>query len=303
MADYDLCGLSPEADALIVNEETGGQAYYEKTELHPDYPGGASGVTIGNGYDCGYSTAGDIATDWGPYLPADAVAALASIAGIHGSPAQSHAVALHWITVPWDAAQAVYHLRDIPKWVATCRRNLPNFDKLNGDCKGVEVSIAFNRGASFDLPGDRYREMRAIKAHMIAGQFDLIPAEIRSMKRLWPLGTPDHADLTARREHEAVLFEQGLAAMAAGATTVNDEPSPAPLAAAAPALTGMKWVQDSLNRLGASPILDVDGDAGPETKAAIRAFRLDHNLPDIDQVDDQLCAALDAAIAAKGATA
>jgi hypothetical protein len=46
---------------------------------------------------------------------------------------------------------------------------------------------------------------------MMAKNYTAIPAEFRSMKRLWPLGTADHVDLTNRREHEAVLFEQGLA--------------------------------------------------------------------------------------------
>ena len=61
--------------------------------------------------------------------------------------------------------------------------------------------------------------MRAIKADMAAGHYSDIPAQIRAMKRLWPLGTPDHADLTARREHEAVLFETALTAAAAAAHT------------------------------------------------------------------------------------
>ena len=147
----DLYGISQDADDLIVSEETGGRQYYEATESHPTWPGGASGVTIGNGYDIGYSTPEEIAADWGPVLSAQAVSALQSVAGIHGSPAHSHAQELHWITVPWDAAMAVYHERDLPKWVGICERALPNFDLLHPDQKGAIVSLAFNRGASFDL--------------------------------------------------------------------------------------------------------------------------------------------------------
>ena len=43
---------------------------------------------------------------------------------------------------------------------------------------------------------------------MIAKEFDKIPAEFRSMKRLWNNG------LVGRREREAQLFEKGLAQMA-----------------------------------------------------------------------------------------
>jgi hypothetical protein len=197
---------------LIINEETGGETYYDRTELHPTWPGGFSGVTIGCGYDCGYSTASQIEADWSDQLPAPMVSALQSVSGIHGSPAQSHAQELHGtVTVPWANALKVFLSRDVPKWVSIVVGMLPNTDKLTPDCLGVLVSIAFNRGASFNLQGDRYREMRAIKIDMATLNFKNIPAQIRSMKRLWPLGTTDHADLTARREHEAVLFEQSLA--------------------------------------------------------------------------------------------
>lgn len=69
-----MMNISQAAFDLIVNEETGGQAYYNRTEIHPDWPGGASGVTIGIGYDCGYSDPSTIRADWGPLLPAAIVA-------------------------------------------------------------------------------------------------------------------------------------------------------------------------------------------------------------------------------------
>lgn len=203
--------ISQAAFDLIVNEETGGQAYYEKTEMRPDWPGGSSGVTIGCGYDCGYSTAQTIRDDWGPLLSGDAVNALASVAGIHGSPAASHAHELHWITVSWEAGLAVFSKIDVPKWSAWVAADLENCDELPGDSYGALVSIAFNRGRSWNIaaendPSGRYCEMRAIKALMAAKQFDQIPAQILAMRRLWPVG----GDLWRRRGHEAALFEQGL---------------------------------------------------------------------------------------------
>lgn len=268
----DLYGISEDADALIINEETGGKAYYLKTEQHPDWPGGMSGVTIGNGYDCGYSTAADIAADWGPLLPANAVTALQSVAGIHGSAASSHARELHWITVSWDAAMAVYHNRDLPKWVGIVERALPNCEKLNGDQFGAEVSLAFNRGASFDLSGDRYVEMRNIKTHMIAERFDMIPGEFLAMRRLWPQG----GDLWRRRGHEAALF---------GRSTRGT----------------VWWVQSSLNLFGASPALAIDGELGPGTQTAIRAFQAKNQLSTSGLITDDLCNAIDAALAAQQA--
>lgn len=194
---------------LIVAEEVTSQAVYQKLYQHPEWPGGASGVTIGIGYDCGYSTANTIQGDWGDKLPAPMVKCLQDVAGIHGSPASSHAHALRGVvTIPWAAAMAVFIGRDMPKWEGIVSRALPNTDKLSPDSFGALNSLAYNRGPSFDQPGDRYREMRAIKAHMATGQFAEIPAEFRSMKRIWP----NVSGLQHRRDHEAALFEKGLAA-------------------------------------------------------------------------------------------
>lgn len=197
---------------FIVQEETGGQAYYERTEIHPDWPGGASGVTVGCGYDCGYATAAQIAEDWGHVLAPEVVASLQSVAGVKGSPAASHARELHGlVSVPWSAALAVFSDIDVPRWTQNVLTFLgPNARDLSPDCLGAMVSLAFNRGCSFTLHADRYREMRAIKADVDVKNFADIPAQIRAMKRLWPLDTPEHIDLRNRRDHEAALFERGL---------------------------------------------------------------------------------------------
>lgn len=199
--------ISQKAFNLIINEETGGQSYYERTEQHPDYPGGSSGVTIGVGYDCGYETADSIQADWGPHLSADMVSHLRACAGIHSSPARALAHELRSkITVPWTVALNVFQSRDVPKWESIVARALPNTHLLTGDSFGALVSLAFNRGASFSLPGARYAEMRSIKTLMGLRKYTSIPEEIRGMKRLWKAGS----DLWNRREHEAKLFEEGL---------------------------------------------------------------------------------------------
>jgi hypothetical protein len=76
---------------LIVAEEVSSQAVYQARYQHPEWPGGASGVTIGIGYDCGYSTANTIQGDRGDKPPAPMVKCLQDVAGIHGSPASSYA--------------------------------------------------------------------------------------------------------------------------------------------------------------------------------------------------------------------
>lgn len=195
---------------LIVSEEVTSEAAYQKLYQHPEWPGGASGVTIGIGYDVGYSTPATIQADWGDKLSPAMVKALGDVAGITGSPAHSHAYALHGIvTVPWDAAMAVFTQRDMPKWEGIVSRAVPNTDQLSGDSFGALNSLAYNRGAKgFNAVGDRYREMHAIRQLMALRMYDKIPEEIRSMKRLWP----NMVGLRNRRDHEAALFEKGLAA-------------------------------------------------------------------------------------------
>jgi len=202
--------ISKKAFDLIVDEETGGKAFYNAREMHTDWPGGASGVTIGCGYDLGYATKAQIISDWGDKVRPDMLMELEECAGINGPPAHSLAHELFSkVLIPWEVALDVFTNRDVPKWEKITQQHLPNTDKLSGDSFGALVSLSFNRGPSYDNPGDRYTEMRNIKDHMERENFAAIPHEFRSMKRIWPLS----ADLRNRREHEAQLFEGGLTAI------------------------------------------------------------------------------------------
>lgn len=198
---------SQRAILLIVTEEDGDQNYYLKFESHFSWPGGASGPTVGIGYDCGYSNAEQIKADWTGYIDDARIAALMPAAGHTGGAGQQY-VAAHRnaITISWTESIAQFKGHELPKWEAIVRQHLPNTDKLSGDSFGALVSLTYNRGPSYDAPGNRCLEMRNIKAHMVADQFSLIPNEFLSMRRLWPPGK----DLWNRRTHEALLFRDGL---------------------------------------------------------------------------------------------
>lgn len=214
--------ISPEARDLIVAEEVSSEATYKARYQRPEWPGGGSGVTIGIGYDvgAGVKNVAQLRADWGGRIPDVMIAALESCIGVTGERAHAMlAEARQRVSVPWSAAIEVFDTVDVPRWYAICARALPNFESLSLDCKGVLVSLTYNRGASFGKDGDRYSEMRAIKAHMIAKTFARIPVELRSMKRLWP--SQSMRGLVFRREHEAQLFERGLKA-----TTVLPAPTP-----------------------------------------------------------------------------
>lgn len=209
--------ISPAAIDLIVEAEVGSRGQYEQHYAHPEWPQGASGVTIGIGYDVGYCASLEaLKTDWKGLIPEAMISALAPAIGVKGKSAAPIARELrNTVNVPWEAAIAVFLDVDVPRWAERCRKLLPNFDVLPADCRGALVSLAYNRGASFTLAGDRYREMRAIRAAMTKKDYAAIPAQLRAMTRLWR--GKGLAGLVKRREDEAGLFERGLAQMAAAA--------------------------------------------------------------------------------------
>lgn len=210
----DLHGISQAAFDLIVNSEVSSRATYEKDYRRPELPGGQSGITVGIGYDCGQTTAAVIRKDWQGKIPDAMVDALCATAGLKAARARVVLAKVRaTVDVPWGAAVDVFSNVSIPKYMAYTRGGLPNYDELSPDCKGVLLSLVYNRGASFSQSGPRYLEMRNIKALMAARKYAGIPNELRKMKRLWT--TPSVRGVAVRRDVEARLFEQGLNAVKA----------------------------------------------------------------------------------------
>lgn len=63
-----------------------------------------------------------------------------------------------------------------------------------------------------------------------------------------------------------------------------------------PAGHSTTWLQISLNKLGADPMLVPDGSYGPLTAAAVKKFQESHGLEDDGKIDPETLAAIDAAI-------
>lgn len=202
--------MSPRAFDLIVEFEVSSKKAYEAKYRRPIWPEAASGVTIGIGYDVGYASKGQLWEDWKGAVSDEMIAALEQALGVQGKSAKSVAQALRaGVDVPWDAAISVHRAKVIPRWVTLVERSLSKTGQIGPGCLGALVSLTYNRGASFGKAGDRYEEMRAIKQHMANGHFGAVPADLRAMKRLWPT----LKGLQTRREREAKLFEDDLAAM------------------------------------------------------------------------------------------
>ncbi|GAA5117158.1 hypothetical protein JIN84_17825 [Luteolibacter yonseiensis] len=197
--------ISPESKALVVDFETGGKSYYDARLQRPTWPGGASGVTVGIGYDIGYNSRAAVLSDW-KALPEGSRNALASAAGIKGAAAKPRAAALKWIIVPWSAAESLFITNTMPRFGTMTASAFPGVTSSHPHVQGSLLSIVFNRGAS--MSGPSRTEMRTIRDHVSASRIRFIPGEIRSMKRLWQnKGLPG---LIRRREAEALLIEKSL---------------------------------------------------------------------------------------------
>ena len=320
----DLHGISQASFDLIVSSEVTSKAVYLKKYQRPEWPGLQSGATIGIGYDIGQNSRAQFRADWNGKLPEAVLAQLEKACGVTGEAA--HAVVLKLrkiaaVSVPWDSAIDVFSNHDIPRYMAMCRAALPGFDDLPPDCKGAILSIVFNRGPSFRKDGPRYAEMRQIRACMISGNLAAIPAQIRSMKRLWPKGN----GLLPRRDAEAALFAKGLASQRAGFMSaaleedtgrpVNEregiedlhadddatddaaiDTAAAPVEDEAPEVVTDKdtiaTAQARLKALGYYDIGKIDGDMAHRTEGAVLAFRNEHGLPLRTTIDNDFLAEL-----------
>ncbi|MBN8888702.1 MAG: hypothetical protein J0H91_00200, partial [Rhodospirillales bacterium] len=146
------------------------------------------------------------AADWGDRLDGATHDALAGCLGRQGTPAG--VAALAGLRIPWDAAWFVFTRRSLPNYVAQARAAFPGFDALPRLCRGVLVSLAYNRGTAMQdgTPDDRRREMRDIRDALAAGRPEDVPPAILAMQRLWPTVR----GLRDRRAREAALFAEGL---------------------------------------------------------------------------------------------
>ena len=183
-------------------EVSGGEQYYNKHLQSPIWPGAASGVTIGVGYDLGYNSSATITSDWGEHLDATTLTRLLTTQGKTGQTAKAALPPVKDIKIPWPPAFAVFQAVTIPKFTEAAHKAFPGFDNLDPNCQGALVSLVFNRGAS--MKGDRRIEMRTIRDLVPHKDYAGIAQQFRKMKRLW-LGTDIEKGMSRRRDAEADL--------------------------------------------------------------------------------------------------
>jgi GH24 family phage-related lysozyme (muramidase) len=189
---------------ILQYEVGGGKAYYEKYLSTPTWPGGASGMTLGIGIDCGYYTPIELSSMFS-FLPNNQLEIIKGASGKTGDAGKQ------WtkdhknsgITVSWD--QAIKLFTDItwPKFARLTEKAFPGVDKLCDNAYGALVSLVFNRGSA--MSGDSRLEMRNIRDLVPKKDYKGIAKELRKMKRIWQGKGLD--GLLERREAEAKLVE------------------------------------------------------------------------------------------------
>lgn len=194
--------LSTTDVTFVVREEVGSRKYYDQVTAFPHFPGEDSGVTIGIGYDLQFQGTDHFEADWKEELSSEELEKLRPHLDRKGS--SEVIAALKSIKIPFHAAWRVFTKCTLPRYIGQTRAAYPQFGELPDGCRGVLVSLVYNRGASMD--GDKRTEMRAIREHLAAHNFAKVAEEIEAMKRLWP----DSKGLRERREREAALWRKGL---------------------------------------------------------------------------------------------
>ena len=194
--------LSPKSMKLILDYEVGGgEGYYNKCLKRPCWPKGASGVTIGVGYDLGYNSESQFQEDWGGKIEDSDFNRLGKCLGYKGSAANAKISSVRDIEIPWEAALSVFKTNTVPRFIKMTLNAFPEADKLHPDAFGALVSLVFNRGSS--LKGSTRTEMARIRELVPSKDYFAIADEIRKMKRIWAGRGLD--GLLRRRDKEAEL--------------------------------------------------------------------------------------------------
>ena len=195
--------VSPNAFGLIVHFEVGNQARYTARYQSVICPGGASGPTVGIGFDGAHQTAATIRRAFAGHPAVERMATV--MPGAIGPERCAAARAqLADVRVPWLTALRVFETDTLPEYVARTHRAFgPALANVTPDARGSAYATVYNRGHA--MLGSRNREKRHIRDVCLPeGSEPCMAQQYRSMTRLW-VGTPLERGLAARYEATALL--------------------------------------------------------------------------------------------------
>jgi GH24 family phage-related lysozyme (muramidase) len=195
-------GWLPSRDLVqkIVDWETGGPRFYNRYLTTPEKPANdSSGLTVGVGYDLGYSTPDQVKADWKGYISDEDITKLASVAGLKGREAAGKHREVVGVTISYEVALAQFTKVTLPIWLIKAYQLWPNFDALNDRQKTALVSLTYNRGTS--LIGSTRSEMKEVYENLERGNTRPVAGLIKQMALRSPL-----KGVQLRRKQEGELF-------------------------------------------------------------------------------------------------
>jgi len=183
----------------------------ETIQVHPYWPGGISGVTLGIGWDLGYHNVSELHRVWAA-LGTAALLRLDVAAGKKGEAAHAVIAELRSIDVLADVSKQVLADSLNGYYYPFVTGHFPGLTKLPADAQVVLISLVFNRGISmgrepdwrFAKEVDRRWEFRELRRDVQEGDLFAIYAHLGTMKRLWEKSGP--RGLRIRRRDEQALI-------------------------------------------------------------------------------------------------
>lgn len=199
--------ISRKAAEMIIQFEIGSKNYYDRILQRPTWPKGKSGITVGVGYDLGYTTEKQFLLDWSGRINLNFLNALRPVVGLKGEQAKGmlRGEILN-VKIPYTVAYEVFVKSSLPRYYAMTKAIYPELDSLNEDTRGALVSMVYNRGNKIE--GDTRKEMKAIVGLVAKADYEGIAEEIEKSKRLWE-GLKLEG-LVTRREAEADLIRDSI---------------------------------------------------------------------------------------------
>lgn len=192
-------------DVLVRWEVSSQQAYVRRWQW-PIWPGGASGITWGIGYDGGHQSQPTILREWAQHPDR---LRLGTTAGITGEAARAALPLYRDITVPWPMALDVLERHSVPRYWAVAVRAYGR--QLREASPGVQCALlseAYNRGES--MAGERRRERRHIRDVCLpARDAQCVAEQLRASCRVWSNDRVNGPGLCARRQAEALIAAGG----------------------------------------------------------------------------------------------
>jgi len=164
----------------------------EDVPLHPYWPKGLSGVTIGVGWDLGHHSRAELRKTWAE-LGQDRLTGLERAVGLKGQAAETISQRLQTIEIPRDLSMRVLVLSLNEYYCPFVIQLFPGLERLPTEVQVVFVSLVFNRGASMGHEPDwrtakevdgRW-EMRQLRADVEGENIFGIYVHLGTMKRLW----------------------------------------------------------------------------------------------------------------------